>query len=615
MLRAHPRSSRIPLLLAFLLIISGTGLSQEDCRVRGIDFSGNDTFSKSELLEHTEMYEKSWFSESILQQDPFIFSDKVFDTDLQKIKEYYQREGFLRVLIRQPLLEADNEGRTVDISIPIVEGPPITVDSMGWACPESDSLEGPSARSLVQTVGPSLSLVPPARFRDDLVAADQKTIIRAFLEGGFPFVTVHENLQVDTVKNTVLISWDIRPGPRARFGNIRFSGDTRIRQSLLDNRIAFAAGDMFNQKKLEQTQDDLYGLPQFRIVNVKALLEEREDDRIPIEVNLQEAVSFRARVGVGYGKEEKFRVLGQLTWLGVLWGPGKLDLEVKHSALEAYSVGGKYTHPDFLVPKLTLSLYPYTRRELEPAYTNTRLGISVSIERKILRAVLISLMQTFERVELDTGSISPLSQEGNLLERYPKSSIMLGMIRSTGKPLLDPKDGTYESLVVMYSGLGSQSPYQFLKTNADLRRFDRLTGELILASRLKIGAIQSYNQDGFVPMEERFYAGGSTSVRGWGRYMLGPLDDAGQPLGGKSLLEGSLECRFPIGGILGGVLFVDYGNVWQASFDYRINELRYSAGVGARFETAIGPIRLDWAVPIFEGKQRGSFFFSIGQAF
>jgi outer membrane protein insertion porin family len=243
------------------------------------------------------------------------------------------------------------------------------------------------------------------------------------------------------------------------------------------------------------------------------------------------------------------------------------------------------------------------------------LGLRAAIEKRAWRAVLLSLSQTLERVELDTNSVSPVTRQGGLLDTYPKSSVSLGMIRSTGRPLLNPADGSYESLVVMYSGLGSGTPYHFLKATMDLRRYDPLWGGLILATRVEMGGIRSYDPDGFVPVEERFYAGGSTSVRGWDRFLLGPLDAAGKPLGGKSLVEGSVEARFPLSTSFGATLFVDLGNVWQESFDFRFNELRYCAGAGVRLETPIGPIRFDCAVPIFEGEQSANFFFSIGQAF
>ncbi len=604
------------LLLAALFLLTPCGVrSQENCRVRSIEFSGNATLSKDDLLKQVEMYETGWFSENILQKDPFLFSGKVLEADLHKIREYYQKEGFLRVVVGPAVLTADQGSETLEIVIPVEEGKAVTVDSVAWELLVSDSRQDSSVRALIRETGTRLRLVPPARFRDEFVNLDQVAINRGFLESGYPHVTVRYGLTVDTLKNTVRVSWVVDPGPRSMFGEVRFTGDTGIRRSLLDNRIEFAAGETFDQKKLEMTQEEIYGLSRFRVVNVKALLEEREDDRIPVQITLQDAAPFRARIGAGYGKEEKFRVLAQLTWLGVLGGPGKLDLEAKHSALEAYSVSGKYTHPDFLFPKLTLSLYPYMRRELEPAYTNRRLGLRASIEKKAWRAVLLSLSQTLERVELDTSSVSPVTLQGGLLDTYPKSSVSLGMIRSTGSPLLNPADGSYESLLIMYSGLGAGTPYHFLKVTVDLRRYDPLWGHLILATRLEMGGIRSYDSDGFVPVEERFYSGGSTSVRGWDRYLLGPLDAAGQPLGGKSLVEGSVEVRFPLSASFGATVFMDLGNVWQESFDFRFDGLRYCAGAGVRLETPIGPIRFDCAVPLFEGEQSPNFFFSIGQAF
>ena len=116
-------------------------------------------------------------------------------------------------------------------------------------------------------------------------------------------------------------------------------------------------------------------------------------------------------------------------------------------------------------------------------------------------------------------------------------------------------------------------------------------------------------------MEERFYSGGSSSVRGWGRSLLGDLDENGDPIGGKSLMEFSLELRYPIYGYLSGVIFGDAGNIWDESVEYQIDELRYSAGVGLRLDTPIGPIRFDVARPVDDVDTDIQFHISVGQAF
>ena len=132
---------------------------------------------------------------------------------------------------------------------------------------------------------------------------------------------------------------------------------------------------------------------------------------------------------------------------------------------------------------------------------------------------------------------------------------------------------------------------------------------------MKFGVIEPQDEDNFVPIEERFFAGGAASVRGWSRSELGPLNSDSKPLGGNSLLEGSLEFRYPIWGLMSGALFGDFGNIWQDSFEHKFNDLRYAAGFGLRFKTPIGPLRLDVARPVFDDDSAMQFYLSVGHAF
>jgi outer membrane translocation and assembly module TamA len=120
-----------------------------------------------------------------------------------------------------------------------------------------------------------------------------------------------------------------------------------------------------------------------------------------------------------------------------------------------------------------------------------------------------------------------------------------------------------------------------------------------------------------VPSNVRFFAGGPGSIRGYAPNRVGPLDSQGRPIGGDSLLVGSVELRFPISGDLGGVVFVDAGNVYSGSPAYDLGDLRVGVGPGIRYNTPIGPFRLDFGVAVNprSGDSFGRLDFSIGQAF
>ena len=169
--------------------------------------------------------------------------------------------------------------------------------------------------------------------------------------------------------------------------------------------------------------------------------------------------------------------------------------------------------------------------------------------------------------------------------------------------------------------------FSYYAVSADARQYLPIRGNsLVLASRLQIGNIRPTGLDQKnIPFSKRYFLGGATSIRGWGRYEVSPLSGSGLPIGGDSMFQFSEELRAIISGNFGGVLFLDGGNVWSEAMGFKLNDLRYAVGPGLRYQTPIGPIRFDIGyqlnpIPdlLVNGQpqtRRWRMHFSIGQAF
>jgi outer membrane protein assembly factor BamA len=168
--------------------------------------------------------------------------------------------------------------------------------------------------------------------------------------------------------------------------------------------------------------------------------------------------------------------------------------------------------------------------------------------------------------------------------------------------------------------------YDYYELTAELRHY-RTFARAVVAGRARVGFLDPIGTDpaSGVPFYKRYFLGGATNLRGWGRFDVAPLSGSGLPIGGFSFTDFSAEVRMPIWGNLSGVVFMDGGNVWSNTWDVNLNDLRYDVGPGLRYKTPIGPIRVDVGyqlnpIPglLVNGEpeaRRYRIHFSIGQAF
>jgi outer membrane protein insertion porin family len=269
--------------------------------------------------------------------------------------------------------------------------------------------------------------------------------------------------------------------------------------------------------------------------------------------------------------------------------------------------------PGVPTPRTTLSLSSFLRRQKEPGFTVNRYGGAFGAAHQFGATLNGSATYSLERVKVDQSALTTLVADSNASTLYNKSQIILGATFDNSGPMFNPRRGFFNSGSLAISGLGFGSNTRYTKLVFDLRRYQPL-GTLVFATRIKFGGIKAIGENSFVPVEERFYSGGGSSVRGWGRSELGPKE-GDVPLGGLSVLEGSAEFRYPIIGIFSGALFGDLGNVWLESYNYRLDDLRYAVGIGLRIATPIGPARLDFARPVADQDKALQVHISIGQAF
>jgi len=581
--------------------------AQEGYRLTGVRFSGVHAFSHKALRERMVLRARTGLQRILFWVKAPPFSSSILERDLERLERFYQSEGFLHVRLNHSLERDDEEG-TVELAIAISEGEAVHVreiiDNLVLQPGQNETV----IRGILAEAKPSLR--PGMRFRDPLARAHRNELLTTLAGAGFPFARVDLELELDDAESLVDIDLRIVPMYQRRFGEVTVLGDSRTPAAKITRQLTFQPGKIYSPKALEESQRRIYQLALFQYVTVRVVMDE-ENIVQPVEVVAVDAPRLTSKIGAGYGREDRFRGSIELRRLGFLGGTRRMRVFARHSGLEPYHFNFRITQPGIPRPETQINLNPFIKKEKEPGYTVRRGGSHLSLQHHFATYSDAIADYTFERVKLESG---PSAREMDIAA-YNKSSLTLGVMRDNSEPSFSPVRGSFRALTVTFAGLLVPADFHYLRILTEWRHYLSLDEGWILATRAKLGAMAAQKGDPFTPIEERFFAGGSASVRGWARSQLGPGSAAGVPTGGDAYFEGSTELRHPLWSALSGCLFADFGNVWRQRREARIDDLHFAAGIGLRYRTPIGPIRLDLAMPVFEPSRTLQVHVSVGQAF
>lgn len=606
---------RLLLLTCFFFLAGIIPLSaQENYEVRKVTFRGNKTLKKDFLLENMALNEVSWLEKKFTKKEPFLYSNELMDLDLERLKRIYQSEGFLNVQTSLRPLEVNEKKRTVKVIIEIEEGEPVVIDTISIAVIRNT--RNIDVDSLYKKFSGKLNLKEGKRFRDEALKQDTRFIEDAFRSLGYAYSSADYRLSFKPEEYTTGIQYTVQPGPISHVGETRISGNNRVSEEFIRKQLKYKEGELYDKSQLDRTRQNLYSLQLFRVVSVLPNRDpETQKSTIPVNIYIEEAPRISTRFGAGYGTEDKFRTFLDLNYRGFLGGARRINLYLKHSALEPYSVRLRWIQPRFLGFNSTISVNPFLIRNKEPGYDTRTFGVNIPFSYPFSPSTTGKITYYLENVQqqIEEGDSEFLDRESNKF-LYNKSGILLSGIFNSSTPSFSPEKGINFSLGYKINGHIFGSDFNYTKLWGDFRTYHDL-GDFILAFRVMAGGISSADSSGFIPVEDRFYSGGSNSIRGWNRSELGPKRESGTPLGGKSIFESNIEIRYPLVWRLSLVAFFEAGNVWEKTWTYDFNHLGYAAGSGLRIETPIGPVRFDVGVPVWNEKRSAQFFISVGQAF
>lgn len=447
----------------------------------------------------------------------------------------------------------------------------------------------------------------PARAEDVLTA--QAALQRLIRQDQCYFsLDVTHTAQLDPATKTIRISFDVKAGPQAVFGPVRFTGMSSVRESYLQKMVSWQEGECFRRGKIEQLRSELLTSGLFSKADAVLPDAPDADGSVPLEINVAERAHRTIKAGLNYYTDEGPGAILGWTHRNYFGAGETVDASTKVSSLQQ-TLTLNFTKPYFLRKDQSLTLTSEIGRKDTDAYEELAVSIGAGLKRSFTKELSGSAGVNY--------TLSRIDDELGMEDTYALLSVPVGLTYDSRNDPLNPTKGWLLSCTAepFYDMFGASDP--FLKTQLNGSTYLALDQDrnTIFAVRAAFGSITAAATED-IPATERFYAGGGGSVRGFGYQEVGPAQD-GTPLGGRGLAEVSGELRFKITDKIGAVTFVDAGSV---SDDYvpNFDNLAVGAGVGLRYYTDFGPVRFDIATPISgdeNADQNYQFYISIGQAF
>ena len=520
------------------------------------------------------------------------FRPQDLEYDVERLKNFYRRQGFYHTEIK-PEITYGPKG-AVDVTLKIDEGP--------WVKVTDIDVEVAGAMDLLE-LKKKWPLNPGDRFAEKPYD-DLKNLYLNYLPNqGYPKVKVKGRVYLNEETNTAKILLTVNPGPLCYFGEVRIKDLEKLEtpEAAVREKITVKTGQIFNQDKIFDTQRKLYGTDLFRSVVLTPEQVSPQESTIPLVVELVEKKKRSVKVGLGFGDEDKLRARVGLRYRNLWGGARVLDLNARYSTL-GYLFSETFTNPVVFGSSFDFVQQSGARRRDLPGFHDRAYYTQSRLERDIpwgLRVYFGHGLEFARPFNLPVETL--LLLRGTEPEKlYRVSSALLGLRRDTTDSNIDPHKGGIVNLANQFAPTFLGSGLQFTQSVLDLRRYQAIgDSRFVMAGRVKFGVIQPIQSTSQIPISWLFFSGGANSVRGYQLDYLGPRNASGNPIGGEAVLEFGLEGRFPIPihEKIGGVIFLDAGNVFPKVHHLSLGQLKYSPGVGLRYLSPIGPIGLDIAFP------------------
>ncbi len=585
--------------------------------IKQIEFIGNKAFSDRDLKSYLSISEKTVFSpvKKITQYirafirpeplaEPGVYNIAFLYRDLGKIETAYKNKGYIDVKIGDPIVEEEPDG--VIIKIPIEEGPQYKV---GKVKINQDLFPEEKIYKKIQTSSGKV-------FSLKTLKEDESILIHLFSDYGYAYTKVDTKIDKDPKNKLVNVTFDINKGPVVYIGRIEIEGNTKTRDKVIRREFKIAEGWPYSASRVEESERRLRRLGYFEEVKIDKEKGAKEEE-LNLKVKVKEMLTGSFAIGGGYSSYDKFVIMGDITERNFLGKGQRVTLSARlGTRTTRYALN--FFDPYFKDSRYSMgwSLYNYEIQYTD--FTKNSKGGSIRFGYGFTSELSAYIGYRYDDTKLkdlseNVAQIILESKDINIT-----SALQLGIIYDSRNRYFLPTKGWYHKIDTEYAGeyLGGES--QFFKLEGEHRVYFpvfSLTGD--------IGLGYGYITEGGakkVPVYERFFLGGLRSVRGFKYGDISPKDPkTGEKIGGTRMFYLQTELIFPLvkNVNLNGVIFFDMGNVWDLKTGFQTSDIRQSVGVGLRWLSPFGPLRIEWGYNINRKPDEDSsnFNFQIGGEF
>lgn len=586
-------------------------LEGDKFRIKEISFEGVTAFPEKKLRKLMKTKKRKLFSSGV-------FKEENFQKDLERIRLFYQQEGYLDVKV-VPQFDYNQEKQQIFITLQIEEGQHYVTGEVRIAgnkiFPESE-------------IWQKLEMLPGLTYSQYYLFQDIEKMRDFYYEQGYMDARIVPDIQLNQDTGKVDVTYEIQEGDLSFVEKVVIRGNTKTKDIVIRRELRIRPGERFDGEKINKSKQRLENLGYFEEVTYDTEPVPSAPNRKDIVFRVKEKRTGELSFGGGVSSVDRFVGFAEISQRNFdLWNPPRFTGGGQSLSLRARL--GSYAQDfsiNFVEPYLFnkpvsfgTDIFNLRRDDRNVDFEQERRGVSLTLSRLFKDVLRLGTGYTLERVELDGISADAPSTVRNFEGVNWLSRVRFFSSYDTRDNIFNPTKGFLANISTDLVGSFLGGDQDFYSVSAGITKYWSIFKKHLLEGRVQLATAQAFGDSDEVPIFDRFFAGGLGSVRGYNYRRVGPIE-GGNAVGGETLALLSLEYTFPIPHLdaFRGSLFIDTGHVNRDSYKIDGSGFAVSVGPGIKIKTPIGPVAFYYGLPIANRDtedRNGRFEFSLSRGF